>query len=513
MSSRKLRVLYAASEVAGFAKTGGLADVASSLPRALAGRGVEVVVIAPLYRACRTAGHPLEPLLPQLNIPIAGQHVEGRLWRSRLPDTDVPVFFVDQPGYFDRDDPLTRNGLYTMAGPKGEQLDYPDNCARYTYFSRAVLETCVALDYWPDLIHVNDWQTGLVPLYLREIYAKMSRPVTRGRFAKVRTVFTIHNLAYQGIFGREQWATLDLPEWLFNFEQLEFHGFINLLKAGIVNADALTTVSPTYAREIQTVYYGCGLQGVLLRRSNRLTGIVNGIDDRVWNPAADRHLAAKFTPETSEHGKATCKQALQRIFGLNDDPSTPLFGIVSRLASQKGLDLVAALVPKLVERKAQLVVLGMGDPKLQGAFRALSEKFPKDVGVCFMLDEAMAHRIEAGADAFLMPSQYEPCGLNQLYSLRYGTVPIVRATGGLVDTVIDATPENLGAGRATGFSFVPFNEAALFGAIDRALKVYRDTPETWKRMIATGMRQDWSWSRSAGEYQALYEKVLRGEKD
>jgi starch synthase len=302
---------------------------------------------------------------------------------------------------------------------------------------------------------------------------------------------------------------LGLPPGLFDMHGLEFHGKINFLKGGLVFSDLLTTVSPTYAREIQTHYYACGLQGVLMRRSDRLFGIVNGVDYAAWNPAADAHLAAHYDADTVAEGKPRCKTALQQAFGLDVQPRTPLFGVVSRLASQKGLDLLEALAPDLLRGESvQLVVLGQGDKRHHDALARLREQFPRQVGVRFELNEALAHQIEAGADAFLMPSQYEPCGLNQLYSLRYGTVPVVRATGGLADTVVDATDANLEAGRATGFTFVPFNVPSFRTAIDRCLRLYRDRPAEWLRMQQTGMRQDWSWGRSALEYQRRYGTLL-----
>lgn len=511
MSSRPIRVVFAASEVAGFAKTGGLADVSASLPQALKQHGIDVAVMMPMYRACRTSGAPLELLPPVLRVGMGNKLVEGRLWKSTLPDCDVPVYLIEQNGYFDRDDPALGCGLYQFSRPDGQKIDYPDNCERFVFFNRAILEAIAALELWPNVVHVNDWQTGLVPVYLRENYAKLAKPAHRAKYERMRTVFTIHNLAYQGTFWHHDWPLLGLPWRLFHFEHLEFYGRINFMKAGIVHADALTTVSPTYAREIQTIYYGCGLQGVLLNRSSKLTGIVNGIDGDVWNPAADPHLPARYDVDGVAEGKAECKRALQRHHNLVEDPATPLLGIVSRLAAQKGLDLVLSLVPRLLARKVQLVVLGTGDAVYQQAFRALAKANPKSIGVTLGYTETLAHQIEAGADMFLMPSQYEPCGLNQLYSLRYGTVPIVRATGGLADTVVDATAETLAAGSATGFRFIPFNAEALLAAIDRALTVYRETPDVFRRTQTTGMRQDWSWNRSAGEYLNVYRHVLKDD--
>ncbi|MEI7686240.1 MAG: glycogen synthase GlgA [Planctomycetota bacterium] len=512
MSSRKLRVLFAASEVAGFAKTGGLADVAASLPRALAQLGIEAAIIMPFYRACRTAGMPLQPIATPLRVAMGNKLVEGRLWRSKLPGCDVPVYLIEQNSYFDRDDNALGCGLYQFARPDGQKIDYPDNSERFIFFSRAVLEALALLDFWPHILHINDWQTGLIPVYLKENYAKMSKPAHRARYEKIRSVFTIHNLAYQGVFWHHDWPLLGLPWRLFHFEHLEFYGRINFMKAAIVHADALTTVSPMYAREIQTIYYGCGLQGVLLNRSSKLTGIVNGIDDDVWNPATDPNLPKNYDVDTVAVGKAACKLALQKHHGLVEDPRIPLLGVVSRLASQKGLDLVLSLMPKLLAQKVQLIVLGTGDAVYQQAFRALAKANPKSIGVTLGYAEPLAHQIEAGADFFLMPSQYEPCGLNQLYSLRYGTVPIVRATGGLADTVTDANAANVAAGRATGFVFVPFTVDSLLEAVTRGLTLYRQKPDAFRELQAAGMRQDWSWKRSAAEYQRVYQGLLKDEE-
>lgn len=508
MTSRKLRVLFASSEVAGFAKTGGLADVAASLPRALAQRRLDVAVILPLYRSCLESGQTLEPIAAPLRVAMGKKLVEGRVWRSKLPGCDVPVYLVEQNGYFDRDDAALGCGLYQFTRPDGQKIDYPDNSERFVFFNRAILEVLGLIDFWPDVLHVNDWQTGLVPIYLKENYAKLSRPAHRSRYQRIRTVFTIHNLAYQGVFWHHDWPILGLPWRFFHFEHLEFYGRINFMKAGIIHADALTTVSPTYAREIQTIYYGCGLQGVLLGRSSKLTGIVNGIDDEIWNPAIDAEIPMSYYVETVAKGKAACKLALQKRHGLVEDARIPLLGIVSRLASQKGLDLVLTLIPKLLAQRVQLVVLGTGDAIYHDAFRALAKANPKSIGVTLGYAEDMAHQIEAGADMFLMPSQYEPCGLNQLYSLRYGTVPIVRVTGGLADTVVDATDDNIAAGKATGFTFVPFTADALLQAISRAVATYREKPEIFRLIQAIGMRQDWSWRRSAGEYQEVYRALL-----
>jgi starch synthase len=503
-----MRILYAASEVAGFAKTGGLADVLGSLPRALAQRGHDCALIMPLYRIIRTGKTPIAPTGLTFSVPAGGQVVQGWLWRALLPGSDVPVYLVEQADYFERDDPSGGRGLYQFPSPDGGYQDYPDNSARFIFFCRAVLEAMRLLDNWPEVLHLNDWQTGLIPVYLREFYARQPSKGAAG-YQRLRTLLTIHNLAYQGVFPPEDMALTGLSPRLFNFEQLEFHNRLNFLKAGIVFADLLTTVSPTYAREIQTRYFGCGLDHLLRQRASRLFGIVNGADYNVWNPATDRHIAARYDADSVADGKPLCKAALQRTCRLAVEHNTPLLAIVSRLVDQKGIDLLGKMADRILQQKVQLVVLGQGDAVYHEMFSALADSHPGRVSVHFGLDESLAHQIEAGADIFLMPSQYEPCGLSQLYSLKYGAVPLVRATGGLADTVTDTTPLTLENGTATGFRFVPYTPAAFFSAVVRAVDLYRSDPPAWLKVLQTGMRQDWSWDHSATEYERLYEQMVR----
>jgi starch synthase len=508
-----LKCLYVASEVTGFAKTGGLADVAAALPAALAGLGVDTAVMMPLYGFLKNGPAPLEAMAldataQRFEVPIGDRPIPGRIWHGRLPDSTVPIYLIEQTDYFDRVDPAAGRGLYQQLTRDGLR-DYPDNCARFGFFCRAVLEALPRIGFWPDILHLNDWQTGLSPVYLHEFYRRHPRAELRRNYERIRTVFTVHNLAYQGKFWHLDMPMLGLPWRLFNPEALEFYGHVSFLKAGLVYSDLLTTVSPTYAREIQTPYFGCSLQGVLTRRSDRLVGIVNGVDYRAWDPAADPHIAAPYDVETLAEGKPRCKAALQETFGLDAEPRTPLFGVVSRLADQKGIDLLVRVAPDLLaQERVQLVVLGQGERRYHDRLVQLHGQFPRQVGVRFELNESLAHQIEAGADAFLMPSAYEPCGLNQLYSLRYGTVPVVRATGGLADTVVDANNATLAAGLATGFSFHAYHPGAFREAIDRCLRLYRDRPEAWRRVQETGMRQDWSWGRSALEYERRYRALV-----
>lgn len=484
-------VVLVASEAVPFAKTGGLADVAGALPRALARVGVGARLILPCYRQARDGGIPLADTGIVLKIPIGPKVVEGRVQTATIPGSDVPVYLIDQPAYFDRP------GLYQRDG-----ADYVDNCERFIFFQRAALETIRALGLRPDVIHGNDWQTGLVPVYLDEFY--------RGtpELARTGTLFTIHNMAYQGSFWHWDMPLTGLDWRLFNWRQLEFHNRINFLKAGLVFSDVLSTVSPTYAKEIQTPEFGCGFDGLLRARRHDLHGIVNGIDPAAWNPRGDRHLVANYDADTFSVGKAACKAALQHRAGLPDRPDVPLFAQIGRLDPQKGWDLLIDVADDLLAGDVQMVVLGVGQPRYHGLLASLAARHPDKLRVFLEFSGPLAHQIEAGADLFLMPSLYEPCGLNQLYSLAYGTIPIVRSTGGLADTVVDATPETLAKGTATGFAFHDATADALRGAIGRALDLWPDR-DAWSRLIRTAMRADWSWDRVARDYLGLYEEVRR----
>lgn len=486
-----MRVLFVSSEVAPFSKTGGLADVSGALPAALGRAGVSVRIVTPLYRCVRDGPWQLRPA-GEVQVALrasAGERVA--VWEGVLPGDDVAVWFVDHPGSFDRP------GLYGESG-----RDYPDNLERFALFCRAVLEWARACGWVPDVVHCNDWQTALLPAYLRI----SSDPV----WVPVGSLLTVHNLAYQGLFPADQYTLLGLPEELYNPRYFEFWGQVNLLKGGLVFADVLSTVSETYAREIQTPELGCGLDGVLRERAADLYGILNGVDYSVWDPRNDHYLPARYGPEDLS-GKRVCKAALQQEMRLRTDTGVPLFGMVSRLVEQKGVDLVAACVDRFPAAGAQLVILGTGDPAYEEVLQQAGERHPGWVGVRIGFDERLAHWIEAGCDAFLMPSRYEPSGLNQLYSLRYGTVPVVRRTGGLADSVVDATPEALARGEATGFVFEEYSSAAFWAAVERALAAYRD-PGTWRRLVDAGMAADFSWDRAAGRYVELYRlaKAKRG---
>lgn len=490
-----MQILMVASEVAPFSKEGGLADVLGSLPAALSELGHRVGVVSPLYRGVRETaeeiGLPLQPVDGgPLSVPIGDTDIAAGLWESVLPDTDVSTYFLENDRYYDRD------GYYTA---RVDNSDYQDNSERFIFLSRGALEMCKSLGLRPDIVHCHDWPAGLVPVYLKHVYQK--------DFRDTASVFTIHNIAYQGIFWHWDMNLAGLPWELFTWRMLEYYGNLSFLKAGLVGADVLTTVSRKYAEEIQTEEQGCGLHGVLQERSADLYGIVNGIDGGVWNPALDELIPANYSREDLS-GKAKCKTALQERFGLRREPQACLIGMVCRLVDQKGLDLLQEALPTLLELDLQFVVLGLGSPKHHAFLSRMQSTYSRNCGVLLEYDNHAAHLVEAGSDVFLMPSRFEPCGLNQLYSLKYGTVPIVRATGGLADTVTDYTEEGLESGTATGFSFGQYSAEALVDAVRRALDLYSDR-DKWRRLMLNGMAQDWSWQRSAREYVAVYETARR----
>jgi starch synthase len=477
-----MKILMVASEAVPFSKTGGLADVAGALPQALQGLGHEVGVVLPLYRMTKL-DHP-DTLFPGLTIPV-GPQTHFPAVRTAV-QKGVRFYFVDFPPFFDR------AALYGTPGG-----DYPDNAERFALFSRAALEIA-QLHFHPDVLHCHDWQSALVPVLLRSVYG---RSAALGRAA---VLFTIHNLGYQGLFARDALRQIGLPDSLFTIDGLEFYGKVNLLKGGLVFSDAINTVSRGYAREIQTEEYGFGLDGLLRHRSLVLSGILNGVDYSHWNPATDRHLAARYGPDDLG-GKRECKRDLLAAFGLPEaNLNRPVVGIVSRLSAQKGADLIAEVAPELMALDLYLVVLGSGDTVYEDLFRGLAARYPDKVGSRIAYDDALAHKIEAGSDIFLMPSRYEPCGLNQIYSLKYGTVPVVRATGGLDDTVEQLDPAT---GAGTGFKFQDYSGQAMLGAIRAALETYRDAG-LWRALMLHGMAQDYSWDASAAQYVRLYEGLL-----
>jgi starch synthase len=482
-SKLDMRILFVASEGLPFSKTGGLADVIEALPKALVSLGHEVAVLLPRYRNTKTVGI----ATPSMTVPMAdAMRFPAVLEGGELHG--VLFYFVDDMEYFDRDQ------LYGVAGK-----DYPDNAERFAEFCGAAIEFCKQV-WMPDVIHCHDWQSGLVPILLRTRYAD------DGIFRSVPVVFTIHNMGYQGAFPRDAMKRIGLPERLFGIDGLEFYGRVNFLKGALLFSDRLTTVSPKYAQEIQTADYGSGLEGVVRARADRLTGILNGADYAIWSPEVDKLLAARYSPKDMS-GKLGCKKDLIAQMGLASATiEKPVLGIVSRFAGQKGFDLIEQIAADLVAEDIAFVALGAGEPKYEKFLRELAKAFPAKVAVKVAYDNALAHKIEAGADIFLMPSRYEPCGLNQIYSLKYGTVPVVRATGGLDDTI---EPYDPATGRGTGFKFQPYDGPSFLAAIHEALGVFRNEPAAWRQIQLNGMSKDFSWQASAAEYAKLYDAAMR----
>lgn len=480
-----MKILFLSSEVAPFAKTGGLADVAGSLPRVLRRLGHDVRVVMPCYRATRQR-FALKSLGLEVMAPVAGLFESAIVFSAEagVHEDDLPVYLLDHPGYFDRD------GFYNPAGAG----DYPDNAERFGFFCRASLELCKLLEFVPDVIHCNDWQTGLLPVLLRTTYRRDLF------FAATGTLFTIHNLGYQGHFPVTSLIPLGLDPSLNRIEALEFYGNLSLLKGGIVFSDVVNTVSDRYCREIQTSEYGHGFDGILRSRHNRLFGVLNGISPEDWDPA--RLPAHPFSAHDLT-GKAECKRALQRELGLAEDAAIPLIVMVSRLDRQKGFDLIEAAWDQLMAQPVQFALLASGDPELTARFAARAIAHPGRFAFSTGFDEALSRRFYAGGDLFLMPSRYEPCGLSQLIALRYGTLPLVRRTGGLADTIID--PED-DAALANGFGFDDYTATALLAACERALRTFAE-PEVWHGMMRYAMAQDFSWEVSAHRYQELYRLV------
>jgi starch synthase len=478
-----MRIVFIASEGVPFSKTGGLADVVGALPKALAAAGHEVELLLPRYRMTKP-GKPI-PQLKSLTVPLP-----SGLKFAAIQDAGtaggVHTYLVDMPEYFDRDQ------LYMEKGQ-----DYPDNHLRFASFSLACLELLKRFAEPPDVIHCHDWQSALVPIYLRNMYRD-------DRFFQASpVVFTIHNLAYQGSFPPNILPEIGLSSSLFTMEFLEFYGSVNLLKGGILFSDFITTVSRKYAQEIQTREFGCGLEGVLLSRADRLQGILNGVDYEDWNPRTDKLVPAHFGPEDLS-GKEACKRALLEKMGAKKIVlERPVIGIVSRFASQKGFDLISEIAEKLMAMDLYVVALGTGEPQYEDIFRMMAEKYPEKFLVKVAYDNALAHLIESGSDMFLMPSRYEPCGLNQIYSMKFGTVPVVRATGGLDDTI-----EPFNGKTGTGFKFSDYSADALMGAIEEAVAAYHQ-PRTWRQIMLNGMKKDYSWAASAKQYLKIYQSFRK----
>lgn len=477
-----MKILLASSEVYPFSKTGGLADMVGALGRALVNAGHEAVVVTPLYRGIRAKYPAMRKVDWQFDLPMGLANVQAELWELNRAG-EAKIYFVDHPGYFDR------AGIYLE-----NNISYADNAERYIFFSKCVVNLARYLPWRPEVVHVHDWQVALVPaLVLQQKIAGWGNPPA--------TCLTIHNLAYQGVFPAEAFPLTNLSEDFFSTEGAEFFGLLNCLKAGITFADFITTVSPRYAREITTEEFGCGLDGVLRRRQAVLTGILNGVDYAEWNTTKNPHLVKPFSVGRMA-GKKISKLELQKEVGLPIDESVPLFSTISRLAEQKGVDIQLGALAEMLNTNMQFVLLGSGSQEYERGYRDLARHFPNKVAVRFGYNETLSHRIEAGSDFFLMPSRFEPCGLNQMYSLRYGTIPIVRATGGLDDSVVDWTQN---AQFATGIKFTEYNSRALAKAIRKALVLFSQ-PKLFQACRRNAMKADFSWARTVHDYIKAYQQ-------
>ena len=484
--AKKLKVLIASSEVYPYAKTGGLADIAGSLPKALKLLGHDVRVIMPKYKSVAQCSLGVHPVGLDIDVPVGETRKKGFLFSGNLDGT-IPIYFIGNDTYYSRE--------HIYGASTG---DYPDNAERFIFFCRSILEACKALEFQPDIIHCNDWQTGLVPVYLKTVYKKDRW------FKNIRTLFSVHNLGYQGNFPSSELKTAGLPFSIYTPGGVEFYNRFSFLKSGLVYADLLNTVSPAYAREIQTPAFGFKMDGVLRNRSADLIGILNGIDTQEWNPAMDPRIATHYSSKNLK-GKSACKSHLADLFSLNLDDKVPLISMVTRLSSQKGIDLVIEALDDILDEGAAFVLLGSGDPRHEKYFLKMNARFPDRVGARIGFDEKLAHQIVAGSDLLLMPSEYEPCGLTQMYSLKYGTVPVVRAVGGLQNSVkeFNATTQ-----KGTGFKFKKFDVDSLFRTVKKALSVYQKK-RVWRRLVLNGMEADHSWDRAARKYSQAYMRALK----
>ena len=485
-----LRILFATPEAVPFAKTGGLADVAGALPKFLRPLGCEIILVMPYYRMVKQSGLPIQYLGESLEVPLGDEILRAEVYQGRM-DKDIQVYFIGRDEFFDRE--------YLYSTPRG---DYFDNAERFVFFTRAVLHFARHIQFSPDVIHHHEWQTGLIPAYLRSIYS--NDPL----FATTATLFTIHNIAYQGLFKKEKLSLTSLPLEMYNPEGIEFWERINLMKAGIVYADAINTVSQKYSEEVQSPEYGYGLEGILRKRRDDLYGILNGVDYQDWDPSHDSHLITRYDSKNPS-GKRECKKDLLKEFGLPLAlEKVPLFGMISRLADQKGFDLLAEIIDQLFTLDIGFVLLGTGEQKYHDLFMQVAKKYPQKAGIRIAYDDRLAHKIEAGADFFLMPSKYEPCGLNQIYSLKYWTIPVVRATGGLDDTITHYDPSK---GTGNGFKFARYDAKDFLNQIKTAISFYTQ-PEHWTKLVRNAMASDFSWHRSAEAYLQLYRKAIQKKR-
>jgi starch synthase len=477
-----MKIVFAGSELTPFARTGGLGDFLDALPAALAARGHEVSLVLPAYRGLReTKELALRPTGVRIPIPIGHKRLDAEVVQGETP-SGLQLFLIRRDEYFDR------SGLYGS-----DNGDYSDNAERFVFFSKAVLELARRVAPPPEILHVNDWQTALLPVLVRE------------KALPLRTVLTLHNLAFQGTFPSTEFACTNLPSSYFGADGLEFHGQLNLLKGGILHADRLTTVSEAYCREIQSQPAGCGLDGAVRSRARHLTGILNGMDSQLWNPAADPLLPHPFSAADLK-GKANCKKALLEKTGLQPNPSGPVFVLVSRLSEQKGIDLLLPILDRLLADDVRLVVLGKGEPHYERDLLVASRKHAGKFAYLPELDERLSHLAEAGADISLFPSHFEPCGLTTMYSLRYGTPPVARATGGLHQIVQDTQTDS-----GNGFLFFDYNPEAFYNTLQRAKRLFA-TPDSWKALVLRAMRSEFSWDKAAERYERVYEHALTGTR-
>lgn len=482
-----MNIVYITCEVAPFATTGGLGDVGGALPIALEQQDLKVIRIMPMYRSVMEGDFPKSDTGIRLKVPVGLRSLQAEFWKA---DTEGPAtYFVRKDEFFDR------SQLYSLP-----ERDYDDNYERFVFFQKAAVGLIDHFQFKADIVHANDWQTALIPYFLEHGIHGMGRG--RGE----RVVFTIHNLAFQGIFTDHEFPYSNLPYSCFSLEDLEFYGNLNCMKGALLRADAVTTVSQKYAQEILTPEFGCGLEGVLARISHKLTGIVNGVDYKVWDPENDPHLPENYTPRNLK-GKAACKRALLEEMGFSNvaaKAQTPLIGIVTRLVDQKGLDLLAEALEEIMAHDLNFVLLGSGQEKYENLCREWAARWPERLAIHIGYDTGLSHRIEAGSDIFLMPSRFEPCGLNQLYSLKYGTIPLVHATGGLDDTIDAVHPDGT---HGTGFKFNAYTTASLLEELDKALTLYQ-RPAAWREVQLRGMQKDFSWDRSARKYRELYTSLV-----
>ena len=487
--TEQIKILFLSSEVVPFAKTGGLADVAGTLPAVLKGMGADIRLVLPYYRIIREGGFKADLLFNRLEVPFGREKLSVNVFVTETEE-GIPVYLIEREDLYDRPN------LY------GNSMgDYYDNIERFTFFDHAALKIAEGLGFRPDVIHCHDWQTGIVPALIKGPYKES--PVLSG----TPVLFTFHNLGHQGIFPADKLHVTGLSaDKFFHMEGLEYWGNISLLKAGIVYSDTVTTVSPTYALEVQTGSYGMGMEGILYQKRSILHGILNGVDYRFWDPATDIHLSANYS-SSNMTGKERCKDFLIQEMGILPSlRERPLLGIISRLEAQKGFDLLEEIIEDVIALNVGVVVLGTGEVNIQKAFEDAVNRYPGRISFHTGFNEPLAHRIMAGADIFLVPSRYEPCGLTQIYALRYGTVPVVRATGGLNDTIDQFDPRT---GEGNGFKFIPYKSAAFFQALCEAEKIFRDK-KAWEKLMENGMKADFSWGESARRYLEIYRSIMDG---